>query len=134
MSDQNTLALTFLVVALVLALPVLKFLGKQLGQLGGAPGSGTVVGTSYGGGDGLFTLAEVSKHNTSSDVWVVIKHKVYDLSEFIDEHPGGVQAIMKRAGSDATTGFFGPQHPSRVHDMIDEYLIGKLVLETEKDE
>ena len=113
--------------------PVLRFLAKQLGQLGGAPGAGTVVGGGYGGKDGSFTLAEVSKHDKKDDVWVIIKGKVYDLSEFVDEHPGGVEAIMKRAGGDATEGFFGPQHPSRVHDMIDEYLVGKIVDEADKD-
>jgi cytochrome b involved in lipid metabolism len=131
-TETTTLALALALVA-ALALPVLRFLAKQLAQLGGAPGSGTVVGGGYGGKDGSFTLAEVAKHNTKDDAWVVIKNKVYDLSEFVDEHPGGVDAIVKRAGGDATEGFFGPQHPSRVHDMIDEYLIGKVVLETRKD-
>ena len=131
-TDTTTLALALAVVA-ALALPVLRFLAKQLGQLGGAPGAGTVVGGGYGGKDGSFTLAEVAKHGTKDDVWVIIKGKVYDLSEFVDEHPGGVEAIMKRAGGDATEGFFGPQHPSRVHDMIDEYLVGKIVDEADKD-
>ena len=131
-TNTTTLALALAVVA-ALALPVLRFLAKQLGQLGGAPGAGTVVGGGYGGKDGSFTLAEVAKHDKKDDVWVIIKGKVYDLSEFVDEHPGGVEAIMKRAGGDATEGFFGPQHPSRVHDMIDEYLVGEIVDEADKD-
>jgi cytochrome b involved in lipid metabolism len=130
-TDPLPLALSFLVVA-ALAIPVLRFRGKQLGQLSGAPGQGMVVGDGYGGKDGSYTLDDVKLHDKRDDVWVIIKNKVYDLSEFIDEHPGGVESILKRAGGDATDGFFGPQHPSRVHDMIDEYLMGKIV-ESEKD-
>jgi cytochrome b involved in lipid metabolism len=133
MSNDPIVMYGALAFAAVLAIPILRFLAKQLGQLSGAPGAGTVVGGGYGGKTGSFTLAEVAKHASRDDVWVVIKDKVYDLSDFIDEHPGGVESIMKRAGGDATEGFFGPQHPSRVHDMIDEYLIGDVVAETDKD-
>lgn len=52
--------------------------------------------------------------------------QVYDVSSYVDEHPGGL-AILKNAGGDATEGFHGPQHPPRVFDIIDDFLIGHLV-------
>ena len=52
-------------------------------------------------------------------------HQV-DLTEYADEHPGGADALARNAGGDATTGFRGPQHPSRVFDIVDDYLIGVL--------
>ena len=36
-----------------------------------------------------FTLAEVAKHNTDADCWLVIEGVVYDVTEFLSEHPGG---------------------------------------------
>merc|ERR1712000_650777 len=52
-----------------------------------------------------FTLEEVAKHNTKEDLWVVVKGVVMDLSDWLDEHPGGPQAIMNFVGRDATEEF-----------------------------
>lgn len=52
-----------------------------------------------------FTLEEVAKHNTKEDLWVVVKGVVMDLSDWLDEHPGGPQAIMNFMGRDATEEF-----------------------------
>jgi predicted heme/steroid binding protein len=71
-----------------------------------------------------YTRQEIKKHNTKDDLWIIIDDKVYDLSEYAEEHPGGILAITKNAGMDATKGFRGPQHPSRVFDIVEEYMIG----------
>jgi cytochrome b involved in lipid metabolism len=72
-----------------------------------------------------YTPAEVAQHNSQEDVWIIVKGKVYDVTPYVEEHPGGL-AILKNAGGDATEGFHGPQHPPRVFDIIDDFLIGKL--------
>jgi cytochrome b involved in lipid metabolism len=36
-----------------------------------------------------FTLADIAQHNKESDCYVVVHGKVYDVTEFLDEHPGG---------------------------------------------
>ena len=69
---------------------------------------------------------EVKKHNKVDDLWIIIDKKVYDVTEYAEEHPGGVAAIAKNAGGDASKGFRGPQHPSRVFDIVDDYMIGVL--------
>lgn len=64
-----------------------------------------------------YTVDEVAKHNSSTDLWLVINDKVYDFTDYLLLHPGG-EAIMRNAGDDSTEGFSGPQHPVRVWDMV----------------
>lgn len=73
-----------------------------------------------------YTRAQVATHDSEDDLWVIIDGKVYDLTEYAHEHPGGSEAIAKNAGKDATVGFKGPQHPSRVFDIVEDYRIGTL--------
>ena len=47
----------------------------------------------------------VSKHTTAESCWVVLYGDVYDVTEFLPEHPGGSKIIMKLAGRDATEEF-----------------------------
>ncbi|KAJ4749162.1 Cytochrome B5-like protein [Rhynchospora pubera] len=72
-----------------------------------------------------YTKEQVSKHNTRTDCWIIVKHKVYDVTSYVEEHPGG-DAILNNAGRDSTEGFYGPQHATRVFDMVDEFYIGDL--------
>lgn len=72
-----------------------------------------------------FTKDEVAQHNKASDVWIVLKNKVYNVTPYVEEHPGGT-AILRNAGADSTAGFYGPQHPERVHDLIEDFYIGDL--------
>jgi cytochrome b involved in lipid metabolism len=82
--------------------------------------------SSYQNGSRKITRAEVAKHNKRDDCWLVIDGKVYDVSEYVAEHPGG-DSILKNAGSDSSAGFHGPQHPPRVHDLVEDYRIGDLL-------
>ena len=51
-------------------------------------------------------------------MWVILHGKVYDLTKFLPEHPGGQKIILKYAGMDATKAF-DPIHPP---DIIDRFL------------
>ena len=53
----------------------------------------------------------------------VMFFQVYDLTDYLDQHPGG-DAILRNVGGDATKGFHGPQHPSSVHTTVKAFLIG----------
>jgi len=73
-----------------------------------------------------WSLSEVAKHNKADDLFMVIKNKVYDFSDFVEDHPGGVEAILKFPGQDNTEGFSGIQHPAKVWDMIHDYYVGEV--------
>merc|ERR1712186_163754 len=48
---------------------------------------------------------EVAKHNQESDCWVIVGDQVYDVTNFLKDHPGGKKSIMLFAGKDATEEF-----------------------------
>ena len=79
---------------------------SQSFNAGGGGGGGGVSG-------GALTEAEVAKHNTEGDCWVIISGKVYDVTKFLPDHPGGKKAIMLFAGKDATEEF-DMLHPPNV--------------------
>jgi sterol-4alpha-carboxylate 3-dehydrogenase (decarboxylating) len=72
-----------------------------------------------------YTAGEVAAHNTLEDLWVVINGGVYDLTEYVDAHPGG-DKIAQHAGGDASEGFKGPQHPDHVKDTVEQFKVGVL--------
>jgi cytochrome b involved in lipid metabolism len=42
-----------------------------------------------------FTVEEVAHHNQPSDLWIIVKDQVYDVSKFSKEHPGGKRVLEK---------------------------------------
>lgn len=46
----------------------------------------------------MLTAREVSKHNTASSCWVIIDGYVYDVTQFLPDHPGGQQSVLRWAG------------------------------------
>jgi flavocytochrome c len=52
-----------------------------------------------------YTMEEVAKHNKKEDLWVVVKGVVLDLTNWLDDHPGGPQALLNFMGRDATEEF-----------------------------
>lgn len=49
-----------------------------------------------------YTWQEVAKHNTAESCWVIINREVFDLTPFLDEHPGGKEMLLLAAGRDCT--------------------------------
>jgi len=62
--------------------------------------------------DGSFDITEVALHNTEKDCWIIVDGKVYDVTDYILDHPGG-DSILNYAGGDSSQGVHGPQHPRK---------------------
>ena len=56
-----------------------------------------------------YTMAQVQAANSAQKCWTAINGKVYDLTSFISQHPGGDKNILKICGKDGTSAFQG-QH------------------------
>ncbi|CAB4025555.1 cytochrome b5 type B [Paramuricea clavata] len=74
----------------------------------------------------LFTLKEISKHNSPGNIWIVVHGKVYNISKFITEHPGGEIPLFDKAGEDATEAFDNIGHSEEAKHLMKEYYIGDI--------
>ncbi|KAJ3227761.1 hypothetical protein HK099_000434 [Clydaea vesicula] len=76
------------------------------------------------------SLAEVFKHNTKEDLWIILHDCVYDVTKFAEKHPGGVAVLEENAGENATEQFKGIGHgKSELSKLNAECLVGKLMVE-----
>jgi len=78
----------------------------------------------------VFTLEEVQKHKSGKgddkSVWFVLHDKVYDVTKFLDEHPGGEEILVENSGKISTEEFEDVGHSSDAREMMKEYYIGDL--------
>ncbi|KAJ7270055.1 glyoxylate dehydrogenase [Mycena haematopus] len=61
----------------------------------------------------LIPAQVVAQHGTRESCWIIVHNKVYDVTDFLDEHPGGSKIILRYAGADATSAY-EPVHPPDV--------------------
>ena len=73
-----------------------------------------------------FTAAEVRTHASRDDAWIIIDGLVYDVSDYVEAHPGGEDNILRNVGGDASKGFHGEQHPAHVFETVRKFLVGRL--------
>jgi cytochrome b involved in lipid metabolism len=74
-----------------------------------------------------FTLAQVATHHSASSCWSAINGKVYNLTSWISQHPGGTGAILSLCGIDGSAAFNG-QHggQARPASELASFYIGTL--------
>lgn len=75
----------------------------------------------------VYTMEEVRKHNReNSTKWIVLDNKVYDVTQFLSEHPGGEDILLEHAGTDATEEFENAKHSDDARELRKKYCIGEL--------
>jgi cytochrome b involved in lipid metabolism len=73
-----------------------------------------------------YTLADISTHSTSTDCYMAISGKIYDVTKYINSHPGG-DVIVEGCGKDATELFTEERkHAGRAESLLPEFEIGIL--------
>ncbi|AAW46114.2 oxidoreductase, putative [Cryptococcus deneoformans JEC21] len=77
----------------------------------------------------IYSLAEVAKHNTRVSTLCTYNGKVYDLTSFLDDHPGGDDIILSYAGQDIGKVMSDEdihQHSRAAYEMLEEFEVGEL--------
>ncbi|CAB4395724.1 Inositolphosphorylceramide-B hydroxylase [Rhizophagus irregularis] len=77
-----------------------------------------------------YTREEVAKHNTTSDLWIIHNNKVYDVTEFAMDHPGGPELIKEWGGKDVTKTLIDPishEHSETAYEILGDLCIGEIV-------
>ncbi|KAK5087907.1 Osmotic growth protein [Lithohypha guttulata] len=73
-----------------------------------------------------FTLEEVAKHNKKDDLWIAVKGIVLDVTNWLDEHPGGPQALFSHMGRDASEEFEMLHDDEVIPKYAPDIVIGKV--------
>lgn len=73
-----------------------------------------------------YTLADIAMHSTAESCWTAIKGNVYDLTNFISQHPGGERGVLKTCGKDGTQDFLGAHSRGPAEKSLINFIIGTL--------
>ncbi|KAA8498797.1 Cytochrome B5 isoform D [Porphyridium purpureum] len=73
-----------------------------------------------------FSMLEVLEHASRQDFWMVIDGKVYDVTSFLLDHPGGDDLLLQTLGRDAHREFEDVGHSGDARQKLEELFVGKL--------
>jgi cytochrome b involved in lipid metabolism len=71
-----------------------------------------------------YTLDEVKKHTALDDCWIVINNNVLNVTDFLNDHPGGAHILLNNSGQDCTELFNDIGHSSSAKKILEKYKIG----------
>lgn len=77
----------------------------------------------------VFTLKEIEAHNSLKSLWVIFNGRVYDITEFVKDHPGGDDLLLQYAGQDITEVMYDKdyhEHSEASYEILQDYMIGKI--------
>jgi 4-hydroxysphinganine ceramide fatty acyl 2-hydroxylase len=77
----------------------------------------------------IYTEEDLAPHNYLKSCWVTRNGKVYDVTEFLADHPGGEELIIKHGGKDVGEVMkdnLEHLHSGAAYEMLEEYVIGRL--------
>ncbi|KAI8089129.1 uncharacterized protein BX664DRAFT_332253 [Halteromyces radiatus] len=83
----------------------------------------------------VYSLEQVEAHASLDSCWMVYKGKVYDVTPFAKDHPGGQDIFLQFAGADVSSilsDISVHEHSDSAYDLLEEYCIGVLSTTTTK--
>ncbi|XP_068754806.1 cytochrome b5 reductase 4-like isoform X1 [Montipora capricornis] len=72
------------------------------------------------------TEEELGKHNSENDAWICIRGRVYNITPYLEYHPGGIPEIMRGVGRDGTDLFDETHKWVNAESMLEKCFIGPL--------
>ncbi|KAK7580305.1 hypothetical protein V9T40_000934 [Parthenolecanium corni] len=82
----------------------------------------------------VYTLKQVEEENSPSKPLLVINNAVYDVTTFLNEHPGGEEVLLEQSGKDASELFEDVGHSTDAREMMTKYKIGDVAESDRKKE
>ncbi|KAJ5486385.1 hypothetical protein N7530_000685 [Penicillium desertorum] len=74
-----------------------------------------------------FTPAEVASHKTPEQgLYIIVDNNVFDVTKFVDEHPGGAKILKRVAGKDASKQFWKYHNESVLKKYSPKLKIGEV--------
>ena len=74
-----------------------------------------------------YTYEEVKSHNIVNDCWIIYNNNVYNITDFLNKHPGGNKIILDYAGLDITNNYIFFQHSDNAYNILFTYKIGSII-------
>ena len=69
---------------------------------------------------------EVAQHASETDCWIVIDGKVCNVTDYLNQHPGGAELLLAFAGKDATEEFTDIGHTPSAIQIRDSMVVGTI--------
>jgi len=79
-----------------------------------------------------YRKSEIREHNNLKSAWIIMDNLVYDITKFLEDHPGGEEVLLEQAGQESTEAFEDVGHSEDARMMAKKYLIGELHPEDRK--
>ncbi|CZR53891.1 related to cytochrome b5 [Phialocephala subalpina] len=81
-----------------------------------------------------FTRKEIEAHKRDDDLWIVMHNKVYNLTSYLEEHPGGKELLQQLGGLDATEAFEEVGHSDEARETVEAFLVGEISAEDAQED
>ncbi|KAI0517025.1 FMN-dependent dehydrogenase-domain-containing protein [Xylaria bambusicola] len=74
----------------------------------------------------VLSAQEIASHRSTSSCWIVVDGKAYDVTGYLDEHPGGAAVLLKQGGTDATAEFRKIHSPDVLKYLPEDACLGAI--------
>ncbi|KAI4464309.1 cytochrome b5 [Holotrichia oblita] len=80
-----------------------------------------------------YSFKEIKKHDNEASIWIVVGNNVYDITRYLEQHPGGKEILLDMAGTDCTAAYESAYHTPVADEILEQYKIGEVVDEEKKN-